>query len=175
MKGRIALVVALIALLFVPQTAQADNVWDMAKSDEYGRKAGGMLGRGFLNVGSCFVDLIVQTVEKTQQGPPVVGTLTGIGGGAACTILRAGSGIVDVATFWIPDFNGVPVSRSYSNCIETDEVPSQTMPAYQSQAMPSYDTGPVVAAPAAQDTMKYVDKSGARSSGSQDPMKYVKK
>lgn len=31
--------------------------------------------------------------------------------------LRALSGGVDLATFWVPGFNGFPVSDSYDNCL----------------------------------------------------------
>ena len=117
MKKNTCMWMLAIALSLSSPIAMAGDIWEKAESDAYGEKAGGMLLRGLLNAGSCFVDLVVQTVEKTQTGPPLVGTLTGIGSGAGCTILRAGSGILDIATFWVPDFNGIPVSRSYSNCL----------------------------------------------------------
>jgi putative exosortase-associated protein (TIGR04073 family) len=102
--------------------AQAqETLWDMANSDQYGKKVGGQLGRGLLNFATCFVDVIVQTVQGTQDGPPFVGTLTGLGSGIACTALRASSGALDVATFWVPGFNGIPVSKSYANCLEFEE------------------------------------------------------
>ncbi len=94
-----------------------DTVWEAANSHVYGTKLGGMLGRGLLNAVTCFVDVIVHVVEGSQQGPPVVGTLTGLGSGIGCTVLRAGSGVLDIATSWVPGFNGFPVSRSYSNCL----------------------------------------------------------
>lgn len=110
-----------MAVFFALTTnAYADDIWQMANSDHYGKKAGGMFGRGLVNAASCFVDLAVQTVEKTKDGPPIVGTLGGIGSGAGCTILRAASGVLDVATFWVPEFHGIPVSRSYSNCLDLD-------------------------------------------------------
>lgn len=151
---------ALVTLLMIvaAPAIYADNVWDMANSDSYGRKAGGMFGRGLLNAATCFLDIIVQTVDKTKDGPPVVGTLTGLGSGAACTVLRAGSGIVDVASFWVPSFNGIPVSRSYHNCIESE-----------------------AAAPAAMEQPSYVYQAPTPAAVNSDytepqsPMKYVKK
>lgn len=186
-KGRFVLLLAagfLLVTLSAPQQAvAADNVWDMAQSDQYGRKAMGQLGRGLLNAASCFVDLAVQTVEKTQEGPAVVGTLAGIGSGAGCTILRAGSGILDVATFWIPDFRGIPVSRSYSNCLEKDSrFYSEAAPVYAGnegyqQPVASVAPAPVVqqAAPAPQpvrDASTYIkgDVPGAKH----DPGQYIK-
>lgn len=108
---------AICSLLTMP-VAHAGSVWEMAESTHYGTKASGMFGRGLLNVLTSPLDLIVQTVEKTQDGPPLIGTLTGLGSGLGCTALRAGSGIVDVATFWAPNFNGFVIGRDYSNCLD---------------------------------------------------------
>ncbi len=120
---KVTLALALVfAMIFSPIAfAQEGDLWSMANSPEYGKKAGGMLGRGVLNFATSFVDIIVQTVNGTQDGPPFVGTLTGLGSGLACTALRATSGALDVVTFWVPGFNGIPVSRSYSNCLEPEE------------------------------------------------------
>jgi putative exosortase-associated protein (TIGR04073 family) len=119
-RMRKAMVLGLVLMgLLMTQTAYAEeNVWEMANSPKYGTKVGGMLGRGLINVATCFMDLIVQTVEGTQDGPPFVGTMTGLGGGLGCSALRVTSGALDVLTFWVPDFNGIPVGRSYSNCLE---------------------------------------------------------
>jgi putative exosortase-associated protein (TIGR04073 family) len=159
MKKGALLLLVIFALSLVPAGfAAQENIWQMAQSEEYGKKAGGMLGRGLINAATCFVDLIVQTVEGTQDGPPFVGTLTGLGGGIACTALRATSGVLDVATFWVPGFNGIPVSKSYSNCLElSDEVPDIAEPA-AAPAAPSYSApAPVEKAPK-HDPMEYVKK-----------------
>lgn len=121
---------ALLILVFAVPTAHAkQTVWEMAESDAYGTKAGGMLGRGLINASTCFVDVIAQTVNGTKEGTPFIGTLTGLGGGIGCTALRATSGVLDVATFWVPGFNGIPVGRSYNNCLDfeatSDEAPSE--------------------------------------------------
>lgn len=111
--------VALVGLTLCTQEVWAARtpVHEAAESPQYGRKFGGMVGRGLLNVATCFVDLLVNVVNETRQGPPFVGTLVGVAKGAGCTVLRAGSGVVDVATFWVPGFNGFPVSDSYDNCL----------------------------------------------------------
>ena len=120
MKRLIGVVAFSMAVtLASPAWAARLQVHENAESPEYRRKAGGMLGRGLLNVGTFFMDLVVDTVEETRTGPPLVGTLTGVAKGVGCSVLRAGSGIVDVVTFWVPGFNGFPVSDSYSNCIPT--------------------------------------------------------
>jgi hypothetical protein len=59
----------------------------------------------------------VNVVNETKNGPPLVGTLTGLAKGTGCGVLRLGSGIVDIGTFWVPGFNGFPVSDSYDNCL----------------------------------------------------------
>ena len=123
---------------------------------------GGMLGRGVINIATCFVDLLVHTVDGTKQGPPFVGTLTGLGSGLGCTALRVTSGAVDVLTFWVPDFNGFPISRSYTNC--TEEVAS-------SSTTQNY----AAAAPTQQATYEAPQEEPRAATGSHDAMRYVKK
>lgn len=122
MKKTSILILVLASLFILASRGYAgEDVWTMAKSDKYGTKVQGMLGRGLLNVATCFVDLIQHTVEGTQDGPPFVGTLTGLGSGIGCSALRVSSGALDVVSFWVPEFNGIPVSKSYSNCLELEE------------------------------------------------------
>ncbi len=122
MKKYVFLMLLIAGMMFsrTAFAASGESVWEMAQSEQYGKKVGGMLGRGVVNVATCFVDIIVQTVNGTQDGPPFVGTLTGLGGGIGCGALRVSSGALDVLTFWVPSFNGIPVSRSYANCLEED-------------------------------------------------------
>ena len=155
-------VIFLLSLIVLTPSLWAQEapkeLWEAADSPEYGRKFTGMLGRGFLNMGTCFVDLIVQTVEGTKTGPPVVGTLTGLGGGIACTALRVTSGALDALTFWVPGFNGIPVGRSYKNCLEYEEeeleVPPQQLAPAPAAPGPEYYAKPA----AKQDVMEYVKK-----------------
>ena len=118
MKRTIGIGVILCALVAVqpPVWAARTAVHEAAESADYGRKFGGMIGRGLLNAATCFVDVIVNVVNDTKAGPPVVGTLTGVAKGTGCGVLRLGSGAVDLVTFWVPGFNGFPVSDSYENC-----------------------------------------------------------
>ncbi len=158
---KMALFLAMIMLLAAMPAgfaAQGESIWEMAKSDQYGKKAGGMLGRGLVNAATCFVDLIVQTVNGTQDGPPFVGTLTGLGGGLACTALRATSGVLDVGTFWVPGFNGIPVSKDYANCLDLEE--ESPAPEQTSYAAPVAAPAPVVEEPVApkRDPLEYVKK-----------------
>lgn len=116
---RTMVVVGVMAcLLGAPDAwAMRTAVHDAAESQAYGRKCGGMIGRGAINVVTSFVDLLVNVVNETRSGPPVVGTLVGVGKGAGCMGLRTLSGAVDLTTFWVPGFNGFPVSDSYENCL----------------------------------------------------------
>ena len=111
-----------------PAWAARTKIHEAAESGRYGRKFGGMVGRGALNVVTSPVDLIVNVVNETKAGPPFVGTLTGLGKGIGCGTLRLGSGAVDLVTFWVPGFNGFPVSDSYENCLEMNSSTAEEMP-----------------------------------------------
>ena len=100
-----------------PAFASHLRVQQAAESADYGQKAGGMLGRGLLSVATCFVDIVAGVVNETKKGPPFIGTLVGVAKGAGCGVLRAASGVVDVATFWVPGFNGMPVGDTYGDCM----------------------------------------------------------
>ena len=137
-------------------TAQAKNVWEMAQSKSYGEKAGGMLGRGLLNAVTCFVDIPVQMVAGAKKTKPeFVGAVGGFATGVLCTILRAASGVLDVATFWVPGFNGIPVSRSYENCLSTAE--AATAPAYVPPAT-VYQQATPAPSQSNEGRMKYIKK-----------------
>ena len=125
-------------LMAQPAWAARTRAHEAAESMQYGRKAGGMIGRGIINLGTCFVDLLVNTVNETKNGPPVVGTLVGVAKGAGCTTLRALSGAVDVTTFWVPGFNGFPVSDSYDNCMGPTQA---AQPAMMSPGSDSFGAG----------------------------------
>jgi len=113
----LGMVVGALLMLQSPAWAARTKVHEAAESQQYGRKFGGMIGRGLLNAATCFVDVIVNIVNETKDGPPFVGTVTGVAKGASCGVLRLGSGAVDLVTFWVPGFNGFPVSDSYEDCL----------------------------------------------------------
>lgn len=169
MKIRNSLLSLLLALgIAAPAVLAQENVWDMAQSEHYGKKAGGMLGRGLINAATCFVDLLVQTVEGTKVGPPFVGTLTGLGGGIGCTALRATSGVLDVGTFWVPGFNGFPVARSYNNCLEMEESTSSSYSEPMPSSMSTYT-------PPAPSSYVVPSEQKPREEKKHDAMEYVKK
>ena len=111
-------VASLVWLVMVPNAwAVRTTAHQMAESPIYKEKAGGMIGRGAINVVTSFVDTLVNVVNETKAGPPFIGTLVGVVKGVSCSVLRVGSGAVDLVTFWVPGFNGFPVSDSYENCL----------------------------------------------------------
>lgn len=115
--GRMFLVGALVVMMASPVWAARTRMHELADSPVYKEKVGGMIGRGLLNIVTSFVDVLVNVVNDTKSGPPFIGTLTGFAKGTGCGLLRIGSGAVDVITFWVPGFNGFPVSDSYDNCL----------------------------------------------------------
>ena len=161
MKRRAAVVMAAMmcmacCLAATPAWAARTSIHDAAESPEYGRKFGGMIGRGLINVTTCFVDLLVNVVNETRTGPPVVGTLVGVAKGAGCTTLRALSGVVDVATFWVPGFNGVPVSDSYDHCMAVAGMSASASGEHE-MAMPEGESswGDATSAPAKEAKPRY--------------------
>lgn len=160
-KAKVLLALVICAFLLVPMSFAKDT-WEMAQSDVYKEKTGGMLGRGLVNAATSPVDIFVQTVNRSKEGPALIGTMTGMAGGLACTALRAGSGIVDVALFWVPGFNGFPVSRSYDNCLEESETPAVQEPVAAPVLAQPVSQEPVVtvteAAPAPAPVRKHVAK-----------------
>ncbi len=147
MKRVSVLAIAAFSLFTQPVWAMRTRVHEMAESQQYGQKAGGMLGRGVINAVTCFVDPLVNIVNETKAGPPLVGTLTGIGKGLGCGVLRLGSGATDIVTFWVPGFNGFPVSDSYENCLTTSNAPANSW--NSSEARPAYTPPAAAPAPAA--------------------------
>ena len=104
-----------------PVPAAQLTLSQQAESPYYGEKWIGMLARGVLNATTGFVDLLTRTLNESKSGPPVAGTARGLALGAGCAVLRTGSGVIDLVTFWVPGFNGAPVSASYANCLSAEE------------------------------------------------------
>jgi len=137
MKRSTAWMVAISLVVWAqPAWAARTRIHEAAESQRYGQKLWGMIVRGALNILTSPVDVVVNTVNETQAGPPFVGTLTGFGKGVGCGLLRLGSGAVDIVTFWVPGFNGIPVSDSYNNCLGAGS------PSMSYEAAPSYSPPP---------------------------------
>ena len=123
MRGRIVGVALLMCVLAAcpPARAAGLTMHQRAESPYYGEKWLGMLARGVLNVSTGFVDVLTRTLNESKSGPPILSTARGLVVGAGCGILRTASGAIDLVTFWVPGFNGAPVSPSYANCLSTEE------------------------------------------------------
>ena len=135
--GTAVLAIAAVLVGAQPAWAARTRIHEAAESDRYGRKFGGIIGRGALNVLTSPVDVMTNVVNETRSGPPFVGTMTGIGKGVGCGLLRLGSGAVDLVTFWVPGFNGFPVSDQYSNCLASQAAPAEELPAGYNQPAPA--------------------------------------
>lgn len=169
-EARIFLALVLCCCVMSPQVFAQQDIWEKANSDVYKEKAGPMLVRGLLNVVTSPVDILVQTVDKTKDGPPLIGTLTGLAGGLGCTALRVGSGLTDVALFWVPGFNGFPVNRSYHDCILCEETEVEVVePVYVASSTPQ--------AGVAETAIVTVSEEPATTPKKKirDPYQYVKK
>lgn len=88
-----------------------DLIVKWAESDNYLEKALGMFGRGSSNVLAGWAELFIQPWNWSQNSPAMVGPFLGLCVGAAYAVLRTGSGVVDLATFWVPGFKGLPMPR----------------------------------------------------------------
>lgn len=120
MKTRLFSVLIIFAFfIHTPYCLAEKTIWDLAESDKYSEKIGGMLGRGSINILTSPMDLVSQTINETEKGPLVGGTLIGIGKGVGYALIRIGSGVLDIASFWIPNFNGLGVRPIYKDCPDT--------------------------------------------------------
>ncbi|HOE69067.1 MAG TPA: hypothetical protein PK997_02855 [Candidatus Omnitrophota bacterium] len=181
-KISVMLVLLLSFALMIPSVASAD-IWESAESDSYKEKVGPMFVRGLLNAATSPVDILVQTVDKTKQGPPLIGTLTGMAGGLGCTALRASSGLVDVGLFWVPGFNGFPVNRSYHNCLLCDDRPEQVEYIRSTPVVQQPVVTQIVQAPAPKPIVTVVEEQPTATATTtstpvrkvRDPYRYVKK
>ncbi|MBN1494009.1 MAG: hypothetical protein JW938_07670 [Candidatus Omnitrophica bacterium] len=82
-------------------------------SDNYGVKFGGQFLRGLLNAATCWVEIPVTTYERSVNGTtPFIDPVTGLAEGSARTVLRAASGVIDVATSWIPMYKNQLIFKS---------------------------------------------------------------
>ncbi len=185
---KVLLVFVLCGVLIAP-VAMAKDIWELATSDLYKEKTGGMLGRGIVNAATSPVDIVVQTVQRTKNETPLLGTLHGLGTGLGCTFLRASSGILDVALFWVPNFNGFAVSKSYENCLdeyeaeETIKAPVATNYYYApsdtsvvaTPVVPSAEENVVMAEPLITISEAPVQPPAKKAAKKHSPYDYVKK
>lgn len=157
---------AIFCLAFSFNAHAAKDLWEMAKSPKYGEKAGGMIGRGLINAASSPIDMFASAAKGGRESSnQFVGAVGGFAKGAVCTITRAASGVIDVATFWVPQWNGVAPCRSYEDCFACTGEASGT-----ESAAPVYQSTPSAPAPIAVRSESYQPPQQQ-----EERMKYVKK
>jgi len=82
-----------------------------ASSDNYVKKSIGMFHRGLSNTAAGWTELFLQPYRWSKNSPVLVGQVYGLLAGVTWAVLRTTSGALDVATFWIPGFRGVPLTK----------------------------------------------------------------
>jgi len=82
-----------------------------ASSDNYFAKATGMLHRGISNVAGGPFELFLQPYRYSKNSPIVIGQFYGLLAGITWATLRTASGALDLATFLVPWFYGVPLTK----------------------------------------------------------------
>jgi len=86
--GLISVAVYIISLGFAP----------MASADHMGTK----LGRGILNVATCWMEVPNQIENRIAEDGPGAGGTVGVFEGIGMTVARAVVGVYEIATFPIP-------------------------------------------------------------------------
>lgn len=82
-----------------------------AADDNYFKKAGGMLGRGTSNLMFGWTEFFIQPWNWSKNSLIGVGQVQGLIMGVTMGTLRTLSGALDVATFWVPLWYGVPMGK----------------------------------------------------------------
>ena len=88
-----------------------DWVIRWATADNYLKKATGMLLRGTSNAGLGAVDVLTYPINSSIDAPLGIGTAQGLLLGPIVAAMRVSSGALDVATFWIPFWHGIPMKK----------------------------------------------------------------
>lgn len=88
-----------------------DGVLEWAVDDNYLKKTPGMFLRGFSNAGFGWAEIITHPVRWSKNAPLGLGTLAGLVVGPVMGVLRTSSGAVDLTTFWVPFWHGVPMAK----------------------------------------------------------------
>ena len=92
-------------------TGRKDGMLEWAVDDNYLKKTSGMFLRGFSNTGFGWAEIITHPIRWSKNAPLGVGTLAGLIMGPVTGVLRTTSGAIDMTTFWVPFWHGVPMSK----------------------------------------------------------------
>ena len=106
MMKKIGILALRLVLFSAPLFAGSIN--ENANSSDYLVKFPAMLARGTVNVITSPVEIFVHSIKGTREGKPVLGTLTGLGEGIGWTFDRAGRGVLDIVTSFVPNYHGSP-------------------------------------------------------------------
>lgn len=88
-----------------------DGVLEWAVDDNYLKKFPGMFLRGFSNTGFGWAEILTHPIRWSKNAPLGVGTLAGLIVGPVVGVLRTASGVIDLGTFWIPFWYGIPMEK----------------------------------------------------------------
>ena len=79
------------------------GVCEAAEAQNFAKSAPGKIGRGLVNIGLGWTNLIAQPVHAGKSGGNV---LNGIGKGFGYTVVRTVQGVVELGLFWLPSGPG---------------------------------------------------------------------
>lgn len=88
-----------------------DAIVRWAAKDNYFAKGAGMFGRGFSNLAFGWVEVFKQPINWSKNSILGVGQVQGLVMGVTMGTLRTASGALDIATFWVPYWYGVPMGK----------------------------------------------------------------
>ena len=86
-----------------------DTMVRWAVDDNYLKKMPGMIVRGFSNTAFGWIEIFRHPFTWSKNAPIGTGYITGLIMGPVVAVLRMTSGVVDLATFWVPFWNGIPM------------------------------------------------------------------
>lgn len=89
-----------------PKDSDLRSLADAANSSNYFVKFPGMIVRGLVHVVASPFEFFKSLYDETVAGKPVIGTIKGIGIGTMHLTSRALVGVWDIATSWVPQYNG---------------------------------------------------------------------
>ncbi|OGX04880.1 MAG: hypothetical protein A3G87_04480 [Omnitrophica bacterium RIFCSPLOWO2_12_FULL_50_11] len=82
-----------------------------AVDDNYLKKSTGMIFRGFSNAAFGWVEILTHPFRWSTNAPLGSGYVTGLIMGPIVATLRTASGVIDLGTFWIPWWHGIPMPK----------------------------------------------------------------
>jgi putative exosortase-associated protein (TIGR04073 family) len=94
-------------------TGRGRKDWSLrwAVDDNYIKKNIGMFNRGLSNAAFGWVEILTHPFRWTHNTPAGTGLIPGVLFGVTNGVLRTVSGALDLATFWVPFWHGVPMKK----------------------------------------------------------------